>query len=78
MKITIDLDHINRLIQGSKGIVLDHDSEKSILELLKLQETIENAIKVAKTKIKETALELDPNFKAIHSDNLKIAYRAYG
>lgn len=78
MIISIDTDRVAKLkVEGDK-IVLEPEGEETLIELFKLQETIEEAIKSAKEKIKTTALALNPNFTSIQGDKVKVAFRSYG
>lgn len=78
MIVTIDLDQIKEWVAGADKIVLTPDAEASIMKLLEMSQTVEKAIDEAKAKIQEAALALNPDFKSVHSDNLSVAYRAYG
>ena len=74
----IEIEKLNDLVCDADKIVLSNDGEKSIIQLLKLQKQIEQAIITAKMMVEKKALELNPNLKSITSDNLRISYRQYG
>lgn len=74
----IEIEKLNDLVCESDKIVLSNDGENVIIELLKMEKQVEQAIKTAKMMIEKKALELNPNLKSITSDNLKISYRQYG
>lgn len=78
MKITIDLDQIKSWVEGADKITVTPEAEGAILNLYKVADQIELAIKEAKERIKQSALELTPDFKSVHGDNLSVAFRAYG
>jgi len=78
MKITIDIDKIKKLAQDSKDIFLTPEAENTILELLKAQEEVDQAIDYAKQVLEKEALKLNPNFSAIKSDKVKVFYRTFG
>jgi len=78
MKITVDLENIKNLVTDSKDIFLDPKAEDTIIELLDLQETVNNAVDEAKKLLEGEALKLNPNFSSIRSDKIKVFYRAYG
>lgn len=74
----IEIENINELVCDADKIVLSNDGEKAIIQLLKLQKQIEQALTTAKMMVEKKALELNPNLKSITSDNLRISYRQYG
>ena len=74
----IKIENLDKLVAEADKIIITADAEKVLLELLDLQEQIENALKTAKEKIETKALELNPNFQSLRSDNLKVYYRQYG
>lgn len=78
MKITIDLDQIQSWVAEAEQITVTPQAERAILDLYKMEAQIGLAIKEAKERIKESALELTPDFKLVHGDNISVAYRAYG
>lgn len=78
MKIIVDLDKLKNLVEGAENILITPDAEVSILKLYEMRDKIDKAIEEAKIRIEGEALKLNPNFKSVHSDNLSIAYRAYG
>lgn len=78
MQITIDLEKIKQFSQESGKIFLSADAEDVLLKLIEAQKTVENAISEAKKIIEEEGLKLNPNFKGIQSDNLRIGYRYFG
>ena len=78
MKIIIDLDQVQEWVTDADKILLTPDAEKSIMQLLDLSKELELAIDSAKLKIQDAALKLNPDFKSVHSDNLSVAFRAYG
>jgi len=78
MKITIDLSKLHNLVKDSDKILFSPDGENTILQILELKKTIEDAEKAAKKLIETAALKLDKNFTSVQSDNLRVSYRAYG
>jgi len=78
MIIKIDLDKLKGLVEEAGNIVFTKESEGALLELLDLQLQLENAITEAKTNIEAAALELNPSFKSVIGEQVKVAYRAYG
>lgn len=78
MKITIDTDKLTKLKQDGEKIIFEAEAEKSIMELLDIQEKLEKIIDQLKADLAEEALDYDKNFKSIESDNLRIMFRKYG
>lgn len=74
----IDLEKLNQLVADSDKIFLSPVAEQTLLQLLEIQKQVEMAIDEAKKRIEETALKIDPNFKSIQSDKVKISYRYFG
>lgn len=77
-KVTIDLDKIAELTEKSDEVMLTNEGEKHLVELLQIQEKIDRAVDTAKKKIEEAALDINPNFKSLRSDRIRIYYRQYG
>lgn len=78
MIVKIDTDHLGQLVEKSDGIFLSADGEQALLSLLELQETIDVAVKEAKTKLADAAIKISPDFKSINGDHVKVYYREYG
>lgn len=78
MKITVDLEKIKKVSAEADKILIDPKAEEELVELLKLQEAINEAVDKAKLIIEEEALKLNKNFQSVQADKLKVYYRAYG
>ena len=78
MKLTIDTDTIIKLKQDGKKFCLEAESEEAIVELLKLQQTIAEAIDEVKTKVVEAGLEISPDFTGVRGDKVRVMYRYHG
>lgn len=74
----IKIENLNQLVADADKILIQPEAEKVLIELLNLQDQIEQAIKTAKLTIEKKALEINPNFKSITSNNLRVNYRQYG
>jgi hypothetical protein len=74
----IEIEKLDSLVSDADKIFITPEAEEVLLQLLDLQKQIEGAIDEAKKKLEAKALELNPNFKSIRSDNLKVFYRQYG
>ena len=78
MRVGVDTDELRNLVLEGKDIFLKPEGEQALLKLLELKETVEKAIDEAKKVLEEEALRLDPNFKSIQADNVRVYYRSYG
>ena len=78
MIIQIDTDRVSGLKKEGDKILFSQEGEATILELLALADTVENAISEVKKQIEESALKLDPNFVSIQGEKVKVAYRSFG
>jgi len=74
----IEIEKVKELVAQADKILITSEAEKPILQLLKMQKEIEEALKLAKQMIEEKAKELNINFKSITANNLKVSYRQYG
>lgn len=76
--LTVDLDHLTELVARGADFFLTPEAEKAILELYKIQETVEHHIEALKEALAVEAERQNPNFTSIKGDNVKVAYRQYG
>lgn len=53
-------------------------AEASLVRLLELKELVDNAIDRAKDQIVEAALELNPDFRSLEGERIKLNFRSYG
>lgn len=74
----IDIEDLENIKIDADKIFLHAEGEKVLLKLLEIQKQIEDAIIAAKAKLEDTALKLDPNFKSIQADKIKVYYRTFG
>ncbi len=78
MKIEIDTEKIDVLVNESGNIIFTPDAENAILQLLELQGSIEEAITAAKGEIEKKALAHNKNFNSVSSNKLRVGYRVFG
>ena len=76
--MTIDVEKLEQLKLEADKIFISAEGEQVLLDLLEIQKQVEDAIDTAKAKLEETALKLNPNFKSIQSDKIKVYYRSFG
>jgi len=77
-EIIVKESQLNLIRQDADKIIINNNAEIHLLKLLELQKLVEDTLAYCKERLAEKAAELDPDFKAIVSDSLKIMYRAYG
>ncbi len=78
MKMTIDTDQIALVSKDAEKIFISKDGEEQLIQLLEMQEMIEKAIDEAKKLIEEKGLTINPYFKSIEGDRVKVSYRYFG
>lgn len=76
--MNIDIEKLEKLVEDSDQIMLEPEGEKVLVQLLELQDKINAAISEAKLKLEEAALSLNPDFKSIRGDEVKVYYRQAG
>ena len=74
----IPIEKVGDLEKKGDQILFKTTGEEALVQLFKIQEQVEEAIKNVKTRIEAKALELDPNFKAVIGDKVKVGYRYFG
>ena len=77
-KIIIDPDEITGLVEEGGEFVFSPSAEESLLELLKLQEAVDDAVETVKNRIAEAGLKINPNFRGVVGDSVRCVYRQYG
>lgn len=77
-KLIIDLDRIAELSSRADEIFFDAEAEHILVELLEAQQTIEKNIDIARALLEKRALDINPNFKSITGDKVKVSYRSFG
>lgn len=78
MVITIDLSALDNLENRADGIFLSSDGEHTLYQICLLEQKIEEARKLAEQKLEEKAIAINPNFKSIQGNDIKVSYRQYG
>jgi len=77
-KIVIDTDKLPELIAKGDDIFLSPEGEEVLMSALALKEQIQQTIDDIKIKLEAKALAVNPNFKSIQSDKIKVFYRCFG
>lgn len=77
-EIVVKESQLNLIKQESDKIIINNNAEIHLMRLLELQKLVEDTLAYCKERLAAKAAEIDPDFKAVVSDNLKIMYRAYG
>lgn len=78
MIITVDTDKLNELVLNADKIFMSPEGEQTLVDLMTIEKLVEEAKERAQKTLEETALKLDPNFKSIQSDKVKVFYKAFG
>lgn len=74
----INIENLDQLKKEADKIFISSEGEEVLVQLLEIQQQVELAIKEAEALLEKTALSIDPNFKSIQADKIKVYYRAYG
>lgn len=78
MQITIDTNEIAELVAEADEILVSASGEEALLRLMEIQETVNSAVEDAKKQLEQSALRLNPNFRSIRGDRVKVSYRPFG
>lgn len=76
--ITINLTEMNKLVQDGTDIYFSQEAEEALVKLLEIQKQVEEAVKSAKEILEAKGLEMNPNFKSISGDKVRVGYRYFG
>lgn len=76
--IKVDPKEIVQLSEKGGELMFKKTAEASLVRLLELQRMVNEALDRAKLQIVEAALKLNPNFKGIEGEEVKITFRNYG
>jgi len=74
----INIEKIAQLVLDADKIFMKPEAEENLVQLLEIQTQVEAAIVEVKAKLEATALQIDPNFRSIQSDLIKVHYRSFG
>lgn len=77
-QITIKYTDLELIKNESGKVVLNHNAEKFLVELLNLKDKVEETIELCKGEIKRCMEELDDQLVSVNTDNLRIMNRVYG
>lgn len=78
MIITVDPNDIQILATEGEKFIFKPSAEEKLVQLLKLQKTIDEAVEQIKVGIAEAGKSINPNFKGVIGDEVRCIYRAYG
>lgn len=76
--VKIEMGNLAKLVAEADLIFLKPQAENTLVQLLDLQVQIEAAIDEANKRLEAAALKVNPNFKSIRGDKIKVFYRSYG
>ena len=69
---------VKKLKVDADKIFISPDGEDVLVTVLELQVELDTIKDEIKAKLETRALEIDPNFKSIQADRVKVFYREYG
>lgn len=78
MKLTLDTKDLDEITNNSGKIALSNSAETGLLVLFEMKAKIDQAIEQAKILIDARASEIDPTWRAIQSDHIKIMKSSVG
>jgi macrodomain Ter protein organizer (MatP/YcbG family) len=78
MIITVDTDKLKDLVLNADKIFMSAEGDQTLVDLITIEKMVEEAKEQAQKTLEESALKLDPNFKSIQSDKVKVFYKAFG
>jgi len=76
--ITINPKDIGILQNEGGQLLFKKKAEDSLIKLLMIKEMIDSAIDNAKLQIAEAGMALDPGFKGIEGEKIRVGYRRFG
>lgn len=76
--MVIEVEKLASLTKDADKIFLTPEGEQVLVDLLEIKAQVEAAIDEAEKRLEEAALQLDPEFKSIQADRIKVYYRAFG
>ena len=76
--ITIKPDEITALAEESGKFIFKPEAENSLMELLKIQAFINQAVEDVKVAIAKAGTDINPGFKGVIGEGVSCTYRAYG
>lgn len=78
LTVSINPATLVKMAEDSREIIINPNAEKAILKLLAIQREVNEAVEAVKSEIEKSALEFNPNFRAIKGEQVKITYSASG
>jgi hypothetical protein len=76
--IKIDPNEIVELEAESGQLVMKPSAEKSLMRLLELKQMVDDALERAKAMIVQSATALNPDFRGLEGEEIRIIFRSYG
>lgn len=70
----INIEALAKIIQDGDQMLLSPEGEEVLVKFKEIEAQVEEAGKQIRAKIEETAKKLDPNFKTISGDKIRISY----
>ncbi len=76
--MNIPIETINNLVEEADQILFTPEGEQALLQLLEVKDKVDEALDSAKKRIGEAAVKINPNFKCVVGENVKVSYRSFG
>jgi hypothetical protein len=74
----INIEQIDNLVADADKVFINPEAEDVLLQLLDIKDQVDAAIDAAEKKLEEAALRINPVFKSLKADRVKVFYREYG
>ena len=75
--MNIDIEKIQAITKGDE-IFLSPEGEKALLDIIEVENQIKEVKDRIKQQLEQTGLKVNPNFKMIQGDKIRVYYRSFG
>lgn len=76
--IHIDLSMVDQFVEEGGKLVFRPEAEEAILELLRLEEIVQNALKKVREDIENAGMSIHPSFSGVRGATVRAVFRVYG
>lgn len=77
-EIIIKTDEIGALAKEGEKFIFQPEAEEKLIELLMLQDLVNSTVEDVKEAIAKAGTDINPNFKGVIGDRVRLVYRQYG
>jgi hypothetical protein len=78
MILTIDTDKLKELVTQADKIFMSPEGDEALASLIEIEAQVKEAREAAEKTLEQAALAINPDFKSIQSDRVKVMYKTYG